>query len=154
MTGNLVSWPLAALLSPRTSESLLSFSASSQQKGKEHWGLEVAHLIPIHIPLARSRSRDHSKLQGRLGNVVCAWKMPLFCSPLGLDLALGRSCSQIHICLFKMVAIPPALSCLTGFGKVSRHNRLLEGPSGHCHYSPCYRSLAQCDTASLWQSCS
>lgn len=78
MTRNLVSCPLAALLSPRASESLLSFFASNQQKGKEHWGLEVAHLIPIYIPLARSQSRDHSKLQGRLGNVVCAWKMPPF----------------------------------------------------------------------------
>ena len=89
MTRNLVSRPLAALLSPRTSESLLSFFASSQQK-LEHWGLEVAHLIPIHIPLARSQSRDHSKLQGRLGNVVCAWKMPLFLLSFRIGFGSGQ----------------------------------------------------------------
>lgn len=102
MTRNLVSCPLAALLSTGALESLLGSFVSSQQKGKEsarYGGLEVAHLATTtHIPLARTQSHGHIKLQGKLGNVVCAAaisslarKMPLFCSPLGLDLALGKS---------------------------------------------------------------
>lgn len=47
-----------------------------------------------------------------------------------LDLALGKSHGQMHISIFKMVVISPALSCLTGFGKVLKQKRLPEGPSG------------------------
>lgn len=78
-------------------------SAPSQQNLKEkagRIGLEIAHLISTHIPLARTESHGHIYLQGRLGNVVYAMhgntlsdmEDTLFLAQLwDLGLALDRS---------------------------------------------------------------
>ena len=122
MTRNLVSCPLAALLSPRALESLLGSFASSQQKGKESTAWRTGSSTPHHHPHSTGQNsitwphqtaREAGKCSLCRSNKLSGMEdAPFFCSTLWLDLALGKSRGQIHISIFKTVVIPLAVSCL------------------------------------------